>query len=124
MGSWAYDCASDSDYSGYVNFLTKDKVIINAADNQIYLIASVISSEDVFSLYYKSADVGRGGMDIDWGKVSIKHPIATLKRLNDDKLYFNWIGLQDVEKNMVEILFTSFPHDKKRLTLVRCIEQG
>ncbi|SMS00603.1 hypothetical protein VIM7927_01869 [Vibrio mangrovi] len=117
-----YDCSGESDYSGYVDFSNDDEVIINIADNQIYIMARAIYSKNVFEMYYKSSDIGRGGMDIEWDKVSKEYPIATFKMLTDNKMSFSWIGLKDARSKRIGLPFFSLPVERKDLTLIKCVE--
>lgn len=124
-GYWAYGCGDDVDYPGYIEVTDKNKIVINVADNQIYLITRAEVSKNntqVFNLYYKSSDVGRGGMDIPWKKVSNSVIIGTLQLVKEKKLLFKWCGLKDANNQKIKLPFYSFPFNKHNTNamLVKC----
>ena len=81
--------------------LNKDKSICCVAHNQIYIYTSFKkeTAEKVYSMYYDSiADLGRGGLRLNWDSFSLDIPIARIQLVNDSTAYIKWIGFYDKSK--------------------------
>lgn len=75
---------------------------IQLAFNQIVIrvLAKQASTPATYYIYYsKTMDLGRGGMLIDWDRVSSARPIGKIHSITADKYHFIWYGLSHVETN-------------------------
>ena len=103
------------DEAAYI-MLDKDKSICCVAHNQIYIYTSFKkdTTAKMYSMYYDSiADLGRGGLALNWDSFSLDIPIAKIQLLDDSTAYVKWLGFYDKDKRKYvfkESDFNSYNH--------------
>ncbi len=111
-GTWILDSKKYPDFYGDIS-IKNGEATINVSDNQIYIIADIVndtSSPNSFNLKFISSDIGRGGMNIPWDKVSKNDFIGNIKVINPKQIIFQWNGLKNKDtKKSIPIFITSFP---------------
>ncbi|AIW20641.1 hypothetical protein F0267_13225 [Vibrio coralliilyticus] len=117
-GAYAYSCNYDSEYFGSI-LIKSGEATIEVSTNQIYIVSNVLPRNGAYSLYFKSADLGLGGVDIPFDKLDSSRPLATIEQ-QKDSITFEWLGAKDKAGNQVDIPFTALPVAQGTLLLEKC----
>ncbi len=93
---WGTACDDD----GFHLDLSNDNTEIVINDNQIVIsIRTVkVSSDDIDIFFYKTLDLGRGGMNLPWKDFDKTKKIAEMKLING-KGYLKWLGFFNKKEN-------------------------
>lgn len=93
---WGTTCDDD----GFSIDLSSDNTGIVINDNQIVISARIVKvdSDDVDIFFYKTLDLGRGGMNLHWNDFDKTKKIAEMKLING-KGYFRWFGFFNKKEN-------------------------
>lgn len=116
--SWSVDCA-DRDL---ISIDERGLVTIEITSNQIYILASLrqVATTNYQTVFIRPADLGRGGLSLDWKTVSTSQPVATLIIDDDERLHVKWTGF----KNDVKEKLTEFPdpdfYKGAEVTMTKC----
>lgn len=116
---WAIDCASGK--GSIIIEQNKADIIVNT--NQIVISTKMVRSDDRLSFFLEEpADLGRGGMMLNWDDFSHDKSIADAE-VNGDKMEFSWKGF--FENSTLKYVwisdseFTS-PKNENHVTIYKC----
>ncbi|HHQ4776522.1 TPA: hypothetical protein ACSP0C_000219 [Aeromonas veronii] len=116
---WAIDCVSGK---GTIILDQKNAdVVVNS--NQIVISTKVVRNDNKMSFFLEGpADLGRGGMMLNWDDFSIDKSIADAE-MNGNNINLSWKGF--FEKSVFKYVWISEsefipPHNKNHVTLMRC----
>lgn len=96
-------------------------VVVNA--NQIVISTKGVRNDNEMFFFLEGlADLGRGGMILNWDNFSIDKSIADAE-INGNNIYLSWKGF--LEKSELKYIWVSEseftpPHNKNYVTLMRC----
>jgi hypothetical protein len=95
LGYWAVECSGGE---GYVNVTGIGKARLEVNANQIYIETVIKRDVDKFDLFLKEpADLGRGGMQLNWSNFSKEHPVAEIYLVSSEQMKLTWLGFYDVK---------------------------
>ncbi|HHQ4518190.1 TPA: hypothetical protein ACSP2U_000197 [Aeromonas veronii] len=116
---WAIDCVSGK---GSIILDQKNAdIVVNS--NQIVISTKVVRNDNKMSFFLEGpADLGRGGMMLNWDDFSIDKSIADAE-MNGNNINLSWKGF--FEKSVFKYVWISEsefipPHNKNHITLMRC----
>ncbi|MEH8110911.1 hypothetical protein Q7I18_08210 [Aeromonas veronii] len=116
---WAVDCVSGK---GSIILDQKNAdIVVNS--NQIVISTKVVRNDNKMSFFLEGpADLGRGGMMLNWDDFSIDKSIADAE-MNGNNINLSWKGF--FEKSAFKYVWVSEseftpPHNKNNVTLMRC----
>lgn len=116
---WAIDCVSGK---GTIILDQKNAdIVVNS--NQIVISTKVVRNDNKMSFFLEGpADLGRGGMMLNWDDFSIDKSIADAE-MNGNNINLSWTGF--FEKSAFKYVWVSEseftpPHNKNHVTLMRC----
>lgn len=121
VGRWSPDCANIQGFQ----IKEDDSALIEVNSNQIYVTAKIASkATDVISLsYVQPADLGAGGMRLQWTKFSRKMPIAKISRRARDQAELDWYGFyESTKKQFVWKSEPDFLGETSDTILYRCAD--
>lgn len=116
---WAIDCASGK--GSIIIEQNKADIIVNT--NQIVVSTKVVRSDDKLSFFLEEpADLGRGGMMLNWDDFSSDKAIADAE-INGDTIEFSWKGFfENSTLKYVWIYDSEFtsPKNENHVTIYKC----
>lgn len=121
-GYWKQNC----DKSLAFVCIKGEMAIITVNTNQIYIQARIkkISQNEYDLTYFKTLDLGKGGMELEWNNFSRYKIIATINFTNAKEIEFKWLGFfndKSKKRNWInESTFSS--KGNKNVILKRCFE--
>lgn len=72
-------------------------------------------------VFVRPADLGRGGLILDWKTVSTKQPVAILSIDATENLSFRWIGFKnELKQHLVKFPDPEF-YEGKEITMTQCL---
>ncbi len=103
-------CNSDAYYNSYIRFDDNGKSHIAIQSSQIIINTSIKIKDKKISFYFHSVkDLGRGGVQIDWGNISKSKEVLRLTALDGKQNTYKikWYGLYDAKtkKHLTKSLF-------------------
>ncbi|MCF5893192.1 hypothetical protein K3H46_19525 [Aeromonas veronii] len=116
---WAIDCVSGK--GGIIIDQKNADIVVNS--NQIVISTRVVRNGNKMSFFLKGpADLGRGGMMLNWDDFSIDKSIADAE-MNGNNINLSWKGF--FEKSAFKYVWVSESeftpsHNKNHVTLMRC----
>lgn len=116
---WAIDCVSGK--GSIILDQNNADVVVNS--NQIVISTKVVRNDNKISFFLEGpADLGRGGMMLNWDDFSIDKSIADAE-MNGNNINLSWKGF--FEKSAFKYVWVSEseftpPHNQNHVTLMRC----
>jgi hypothetical protein len=96
IGRWKADC----DRAGYIDVARDGSVTIEVNSNQIYVDATAIIDKadptKIIIFLKEPADLGAGGMRLNWDKFSKTKPIAEIQALPTQKKRSSCFGMVSI----------------------------
>ncbi|WP_144283277.1 hypothetical protein [Chryseobacterium echinoideorum] len=113
-GTWGIKCNEGS----YIKIKDKE-IFFEVQSNQIYIDMVEVKRYDfekgiAFKLKEKPEDMGRGGMMLNWKEYLNDKPIAYIKVIDDNTLYFYWYGFYNNKTKKREFTECQFQQEGKQ----------
>jgi hypothetical protein len=100
IGEFRTSC-EDPLYGFNIKMFDNNTALVAINSNQIYVhsLVSPISDELYDFTLSKPADLGRGGMNLNWGGFSDKKSMMQLQKFDNKKYMLTWFGFWDKNKS-------------------------
>lgn len=117
LGKWALKC----DESGWISIASEEDITMEVNANQIYIHATgEVSEKKLVIKLIEPADLGFGGMSLDWDNFSRAIPIAEMQVISDNSAKIKWFGFYNKKSNAQEWINEPDFFDQENNVLKKC----
>ena len=125
-GVWKISCEEGS---GFMKYINKDSILIEANSNQIYILAKAeysIKKDTLIGKIFLTEpdDLGAGGMSLNWDNYSTTKEIAEFRMFDSKIIELRWLGFfneKSKEREWVEkIDWLVNPNQNNPICLQKC----
>ncbi len=118
-GTWQVDCKTGA---GNIS-ITDKEASLTLLYNQVYIDMKELKRYDfekgiAYTLKEIPEDIGNIGRDLNWNEYINNEPIAYLKMIDDNTMYFYWYGFYNKKSKKREFKESSFQQESKTKEII------
>lgn len=118
-GTWQVDCKTGA---GNISIADKE-ASLTLLYNQVYIDMKELKRYDsekgiAYTLKEIPEDVGNIGRDLNWNEYINNEPIAYIKMIDDNTMYFYWYGFYNKKNKKREFKESSFQQESKAKEII------